>query len=383
MLTLNQSYNASNTLRGHRPTTPSCQVIAAGLSDACTETSHAGVSLQESIFPSILCNPHQSAPHPQQSACTLVREEGLRKELALVFGPIPAFTWSDFGTPWKTEIRMAGPGIESGSSGMRVHCVTTAPPLSVVEVQLECNVHILNHVFRVILGAAMADRLACSPPTKGNRFQSLAGSLPDFRMRESCRTMQLVGGLSRLFLVSPALPFLRCSVVTSITLTALKTMMLRAAQGKRDPIENPPTSGIFRNDSRTRKSGSDPAGYIARFALVDGEHSNRSATAAPSVFGYKRGCWRSLRQSLVAATHYQLQHTPPPPPPQGSQILPSQGSPRQIPPNKDLDAGCEREMWEKRNVRIFDKFKDKHHSSQYTRVTTVCKLAAVIEEDFQ
>ncbi|KAJ8897723.1 hypothetical protein PR048_003073 [Dryococelus australis] len=43
-------------------------------------------------------------------------------------------------------------------------------------------------------GAAVAERLACSPPTKVNRVQSPAGSLPDFRMWESCRTMPLTGG---------------------------------------------------------------------------------------------------------------------------------------------------------------------------------------------
>ncbi|KAJ8895370.1 hypothetical protein PR048_000702 [Dryococelus australis] len=44
-------------------------------------------------------------------------------------------------------------------------------------------------------GATVAERLACSPPTKANRVQSPAGS-PDFRKWESCRTMPLVGGFS-------------------------------------------------------------------------------------------------------------------------------------------------------------------------------------------
>ncbi|KAJ8866722.1 hypothetical protein PR048_032583 [Dryococelus australis] len=46
------------------------------------------------------------------------------------------------------------------------------------------------------LGAMVAERLACSPPTMANRIQSPAGS-PDFRMWESCLTMLLVGGFSR------------------------------------------------------------------------------------------------------------------------------------------------------------------------------------------
>ncbi|KAJ8868675.1 hypothetical protein PR048_030214 [Dryococelus australis] len=39
--------------------------------------------------------------------------------------------------------------------------------------------------------AAVAERLACSPPTKANRVQSPAGPPPDFRVWESCRTMPL------------------------------------------------------------------------------------------------------------------------------------------------------------------------------------------------
>ncbi|KAJ8880654.1 hypothetical protein PR048_017124 [Dryococelus australis] len=42
-------------------------------------------------------------------------------------------------------------------------------------------------------GTALAERLACSPPTNVNRVQSPAGS-PDFCMWESCWTMPLVGG---------------------------------------------------------------------------------------------------------------------------------------------------------------------------------------------
>ncbi|KAJ8890566.1 hypothetical protein PR048_010075 [Dryococelus australis] len=66
-------------------------------------------------------------------------------------------------------------------------------------------------------GAAVAEQLACSPPTKAIRLQSPAGS-PDFRMWESCRTMLLVGGSSRGFTVSPAHSFRRCSILTSIAL---------------------------------------------------------------------------------------------------------------------------------------------------------------------
>ncbi|KAJ8866147.1 hypothetical protein PR048_033671 [Dryococelus australis] len=51
----------------------------------------------------------------------------------------------------------------------------------------------------------------------------------DFRMWESCRTMSLVGGFSRGYPVSPALPFRRCSIFSLASpAEALKTSMLRA-----------------------------------------------------------------------------------------------------------------------------------------------------------
>ncbi|KAJ8881359.1 hypothetical protein PR048_017840 [Dryococelus australis] len=51
-------------------------------------------------------------------------------------------------------------------------------------------------------GAAVAERLARSPPTKANRARSPAAS-PDFRKWESCRMMPLVGGPSRRSAVPP------------------------------------------------------------------------------------------------------------------------------------------------------------------------------------
>ncbi|KAJ8891113.1 hypothetical protein PR048_010624 [Dryococelus australis] len=67
------------------------------------------------------------------------------------------------------------------------------------------------------LGAAVAERLDCSPPTKASRVQSPAGS-PDLRKWESCWTMPLVGGFSRGSPVSPAPSYRRCSIFSSITL---------------------------------------------------------------------------------------------------------------------------------------------------------------------
>ncbi|KAJ8875168.1 hypothetical protein PR048_023063 [Dryococelus australis] len=65
-------------------------------------------------------------------------------------------------------------------------------------------------------GSAVAERLVYSPPTKANRVQSPVGPLPDFRKRESCRKMLLVGGFSRGSPVLPAIAFRRCSILTSL-----------------------------------------------------------------------------------------------------------------------------------------------------------------------
>ncbi|KAJ8866094.1 hypothetical protein PR048_033618 [Dryococelus australis] len=63
--------------------------------------------------------------------------------------------------------------------------------------------------------AAVAERLDCSPPTRANRVQSLAGSLPHFHMRESCRTMPLVCGFSRRSHVYP-LPLIQALLHTHL-----------------------------------------------------------------------------------------------------------------------------------------------------------------------
>ncbi|KAJ8869052.1 hypothetical protein PR048_030607 [Dryococelus australis] len=65
--------------------------------------------------------------------------------------------------------------------------------------------------------AAVAERLARSPPTKANRAQCPAGS-SDSRKWESCRTIPLVGGSSRGSPVSPTPSFRRLSIFTSIAL---------------------------------------------------------------------------------------------------------------------------------------------------------------------
>ncbi|KAJ8874048.1 hypothetical protein PR048_024888 [Dryococelus australis] len=81
---------------------------------------------------------------------------------------------------------------------------------------------------RVPIGAVVAERLACSPPTKANRVQSTAGPPPDFRMWETCWTMPLVSELSRGFPVSSALSFRRLSILTSITLIGSQDLAVKS-----------------------------------------------------------------------------------------------------------------------------------------------------------
>ncbi|KAJ8897722.1 hypothetical protein PR048_003072 [Dryococelus australis] len=69
-----------------------------------------------------------------------------------------------------------------------------------------------------------------SPTTKAIRVQSPAGSLSDFRMWESCRTMPLVGGFSRGSPVSPVLSFRPCSILTSITLIGFQDHDVKSHQ---------------------------------------------------------------------------------------------------------------------------------------------------------
>ncbi|KAJ8876917.1 hypothetical protein PR048_021366 [Dryococelus australis] len=71
--------------------------------------------------------------------------------------------------------------------------------------------------------AVVAERLACSPPTKGNRVQSPAGS-PDLRMWE---TMPLVGGFFLGSPVSPGISLRRCSILTSISLIASQHLAVK------------------------------------------------------------------------------------------------------------------------------------------------------------
>ncbi|KAJ8882449.1 hypothetical protein PR048_014257 [Dryococelus australis] len=71
-------------------------------------------------------------------------------------------------------------------------------------------------------------RLACSPPTKGNRVQFQAGSPPDVRMWASCRTMPLIGGISWGSPVNPALFSGAVPYSPQSPSSALKSLLLHA-----------------------------------------------------------------------------------------------------------------------------------------------------------
>ncbi|KAJ8883421.1 hypothetical protein PR048_015264 [Dryococelus australis] len=76
-------------------------------------------------------------------------------------------------------------------------------------------------------GTAVAERLACSPPTKANRVQAQAES-QDLRMWESCRTMPLVVGPSRGYPAYPAPSFRRYSILPSITLISSQDLAIKS-----------------------------------------------------------------------------------------------------------------------------------------------------------
>ncbi|KAJ8889069.1 hypothetical protein PR048_008563 [Dryococelus australis] len=63
--------------------------------------------------------------------------------------------------------------------------------------------------------AALPKWLGRSPPTTATRARYPAGSLPDFRMWESCWTMPLAGGFPLRISVSSALAFQRRSILAS------------------------------------------------------------------------------------------------------------------------------------------------------------------------
>ncbi|KAJ8870270.1 hypothetical protein PR048_029291 [Dryococelus australis] len=139
-------------------------------------------------------------------------------------------------------------------------------------------------------GTAVTERLACSPPTKVNRVRSPAGSLPDFRMLEPCRTMPLVGGFSRGSPVSPA-PSLRCcSILTSRPTSIIINVMSTYFASKR--------FGTLYNHG----------GYVILFLLEHNQStmlgSQNRALGNPYFNCAPGGLLLSADNSLITCTYY-------------------------------------------------------------------------------
>ncbi|KAJ8893786.1 hypothetical protein PR048_006387 [Dryococelus australis] len=176
---------------------------------------------------------HASAPTPP---ATLRRVAGISCWLALAV----TITY-DFSEALRLEMRAkqggcgAGPECKSGAeesrdprdrstdqSGVIRHDLHVRPLRmrnTSVKYQdkqaVECFVVITDsRVTRTVLNRLRSNH-ECRTPRPG----SIPGRVtPDFRMWESCRTMPMVGGFSRVSPVSPVLIFRRCSILTSITL---------------------------------------------------------------------------------------------------------------------------------------------------------------------
>ncbi|KAJ8881497.1 hypothetical protein PR048_017978 [Dryococelus australis] len=118
-----------------------------------------------------------------------------------------------------------------------------------------CTLDIFKHV-ALNEGAVVGEWLAYLPPSKENRVQSPAESLPDFREWESYWTIPLVGGFSRRSPVS----------------VSHLHRLLRPHYQRHRPARFP-----------LAETGSDPAGNRTRIALAGGENSNHWATEAPQM----------------------------------------------------------------------------------------------------
>ncbi|KAJ8886417.1 hypothetical protein PR048_012628 [Dryococelus australis] len=119
-------------------------------------------------------------------------------------------------------------------------------------------------IFYILTGAAVAERLARSPPTKANRFQSPAGS-PDFRMWESCQTMLLVGSFLEDLPFPPPLHY-DTQPFASITLIGTQDLALlyyggdRAAAETKSTLRNNKAPTILWGTSATLSKCENPGG---------------------------------------------------------------------------------------------------------------------------
>ncbi|KAJ8871743.1 hypothetical protein PR048_028079 [Dryococelus australis] len=140
----------------------------------------------------------------------------------------------------------------------------------------------------------ISELLDCSPPTKANRVQSPGRFIPDFRKRESCRTMPLVGGFSRgspsgsesahftvdsLYMYCSiyclttvikstllgdlpfphALSFRSCSVLTSLHPHGLsRTPTCKSRTNLSTPLQEPAAADVARRPGRNKATSDHP-----------------------------------------------------------------------------------------------------------------------------
>ncbi|KAJ8875089.1 hypothetical protein PR048_022980 [Dryococelus australis] len=145
-------------------------------------------------------------------------------------------------------------------------------------------------------GAAVAERLACSPPTKANRVQSPAGSFPDFRMGKTRRTIPLVGEFSRGCAVSPAR-----SILTSITHIGSQDLAVKSRPNvfTHSPIQ------IYVVHRATEKNASD-----REWAIVSGSDISRKDSETRYIYKHCRvvQLFDWLKHVLVGVNCFHTNH---------------------------------------------------------------------------
>ncbi|KAJ8874656.1 hypothetical protein PR048_025522 [Dryococelus australis] len=98
-----------------------------------------------------------------------------------------------------------------------------------------------------------------------------------------------------------------CSVIvehTSCLRLGRKSSLETPAGEAGETRENPPASAIVQHDSHMQKSGGEPAGYRARFAVVGGERPSHCATAVPAVTAAREGVNCAKRPRACYIMHF-------------------------------------------------------------------------------
>ncbi|KAJ8869739.1 hypothetical protein PR048_028747 [Dryococelus australis] len=170
-------------------------------------------------------------------------------------------------------------------------------------------------IFGYSVGGTVAERLACSPPTRANRVQSPTGSLPDFRSHVGITQDNAAGrrvflGISRF----PTLSYWCCSILTSITpicsqdLThpfthSLRLHFLRATYRR----ENKSVAVVF-SDSvcRCRNTGTDFSSRIVAFYQSWEKYEGERGMDEPTNGARSRRRWRGRIGAVMATERLAL-----------------------------------------------------------------------------